>query len=160
MSDTVLKQQYELVKSSRHVLLNFCKQLKADEFVAELPNFGRGSIRNLLTHTANTYVHWLQKFALRNDTPYFDPLVINRINDVENIYNKADQYTEAFLHHFENNMFDCITSNVPHNGKTLSLTPLTLFTHVITHEFHHKGQIMSMCRQFGYIPVDTDAIRS
>lgn len=37
--------------------------------------------------------------------------------------------------------------------------PFKLFTHVITHEYHHKGQILSLSRHLGYIPVDTDIIR-
>ena len=39
-------------------------------------------------------------------------------------------------------------------------TPLQLFTHTITHEFHHKGQVMSMSRLLGYVPVDADIIRT
>jgi uncharacterized damage-inducible protein DinB len=45
------------------------------------------------------------------------------------------------------------------NGRNETATPLQLFTHVITHEFHHKGQILSRCRQLGYVPVDTDILR-
>ena len=44
-------------------------------------------------------------------------------------------------------------------GKMLPASPLKLFTHVITHEFHHKGQILSLSRHLGYVPVDTDVIR-
>ena len=41
----------------------------------------------------------------------------------------------------------------------LKANPFKLFTHVITHEFHHQGQILPMSRQLGYIPVDTDVMR-
>ncbi|MCB0624495.1 MAG: hypothetical protein KDC43_11415, partial [Saprospiraceae bacterium] len=34
-----------------------------------------------------------------------------------------------------------------------------LFTHVVTHEFHHKGQILSLTRHLGFVPVDTDVMR-
>lgn len=34
-----------------------------------------------------------------------------------------------------------------------------IFTHVITHEFHHKGHAMTMARLLGYTPVDTDVMR-
>ena len=37
--------------------------------------------------------------------------------------------------------------------------PFKLFSHVITHEFHHKGQILSVSRHLGYLPVDTDIMR-
>lgn len=32
-------------------------------------------------------------------------------------------------------------------------------THVMTHEFHHKGKIMTMGRMLGYTPPDADVIR-
>ena len=31
-----------------------------------------------------------------------------------------------------------------------SITPLWLLTHTETHEFHHKGQIVSVARHLGY----------
>jgi len=47
-------------------------------------------------------------------------------------------------------------SNVHNAVGEVTATPLQLFTHVLTHEFHHKGQIMTMCRILGYTPVETD----
>jgi uncharacterized damage-inducible protein DinB len=41
-----------------------------------------------------------------------------------------------------------------------SATPLQLFTHVMTHEFHHKGQLLSMFRILGHVPPDTDVSMS
>ncbi|WP_342478146.1 DinB family protein [Paenibacillus sp. FSL H7-0350] len=35
---------------------------------------------------------------------------------------------------------------------SVELTELWLFTHTITHEFHHRGQIVKIGRQLGYIP--------
>ncbi|MNY69859.1 DinB family protein [compost metagenome] len=40
-----------------------------------------------------------------------------------------------------------------------SAKPFKVFTHVITHEYHHKGQILSLSRHLGYTPVDTDIMR-
>ncbi|MFM9837313.1 MAG: DinB family protein [Cyclobacteriaceae bacterium] len=43
--------------------------------------------------------------------------------------------------------------------RNIHTTPTELFTHVITHEFHHKGQVMMIARSLGYVPPDSDAIR-
>ena len=40
----------------------------------------------------------------------------------------------------------------------LRYTTDTLFTHVITHEFHHKGQLLTLSRILGYVPPDEDII--
>jgi|HubBroStandDraft_1064217.scaffolds.fasta_scaffold339872_2 uncharacterized damage-inducible protein DinB len=41
-------------------------------------------------------------------------------------------------------------------GPQRVVTPLQVFTQVVTNEFDHKGRTLSMCRQLGYIPSDTD----
>jgi uncharacterized damage-inducible protein DinB len=45
------------------------------------------------------------------------------------------------------------------NNGSHDTSAFQIFTHVITHEFHHKGQILSLSRHLGYTPVDTDIIR-
>jgi uncharacterized damage-inducible protein DinB len=64
-----------------------------------------------------------------------------------------------FLEKYQNNFDEPFTALIKHRGFLMTLSPLQLYTHVITHEFHHKGQMLSMSRILGYIPVDTDAIR-
>ncbi len=44
------------------------------------------------------------------------------------------------------------------SGEKFVATPLWLFTHTMTHEFHHKGQIATMGRMKGHIPPDLDLI--
>lgn len=41
-------------------------------------------------------------------------------------------------------------------AETVTFTPGKLLMHTITHEFHHKGQIVVMLRQMGYDPPNTD----
>ncbi|WP_420491140.1 DinB family protein [Neobacillus drentensis] len=38
------------------------------------------------------------------------------------------------------------------------MTPRKLLLHTITHECHHKGQIVAMLRQMGYEPPNTDVL--
>ncbi len=65
-----------------------------------------------------------------------------------------------FLEKYRNNFEEPFTAMIKHRDLTMTLTPMHLYTHVITHEFHHKGQILTMSRLLGYIPVDTDVIRT
>jgi uncharacterized damage-inducible protein DinB len=52
-----------------------------------------------------------------------------------------------------------ISAKVPGRDIQLTVTALELLTHVTTHEYHHKGQVLTISRQLGYTPVDTDLIR-
>ena len=83
---------------------------------------------------------------------------IKNIYDLRNAFNEVNILVDKFLNFFSDR-------NTPVEGEIFWLkrnqteTPLSLFTHVTTHEFHHKGQIMTMSRLLGYTPPDADVIR-
>ena len=149
--------QYDLVKQSRDVLLQYCETIAAVDFCAENSAFGRGSIRNLLVHIGNTYAFWLGDQALRKAiefTPYHS---IQDVEESRQLFLKVDELVAEFIQAFS---ADCLSDiDISINDKVAQASPLKLFTHVITHEYHHKGQVLSLSRHMGYIPVDTDIMR-
>lgn len=153
-----LKSQYQLVQQSRKTLFDYCRTISPKDFVNQNNSFGRGgSIRNLLVHIANTYEFWIIKHALQNKITFTEYSTKNSIEEVENLFRSIDNGVFKFLDKYETKIFE--KSNFKINGVTRSISAFELFTHMITHEFHHKGQILSLSRHLGYIPVDTDIIR-
>lgn len=61
---------------------------------------------------------------------------------------------------FSQKMDESIVQPIPWRESTeeISMTPRKLFMHTVTHEYHHKGQIMAMARQLGYKPPNTDVL--
>ena len=155
---TYTKEQYGLVRESRRVLFDYCKTITSSDFLNENSSFGRGgSIRNLLTHIANTYEFWIAKYGL-NMTVVFTPYdSIQSIDDVIELFKKIDAFIFEFISLLKRSEKRQIEFEI--NGIKSSATPFKLFTHVVTHEFHHKGQILSISRHLGYTPVDTDIMR-
>lgn len=153
----MLLQQYEFVKNSRSVLLDFCTKISLQDFLTTDSTFGRGSIRNLLTHIANVYEFWI----VRN--VYKKSIEIRSFNEVENIaqvgeyFELINQTVYNFIEEFKNKLNESIYINL--GEREIATTPFQIFTHIITHEFHHKGQILSLSRHLGYTPIDTDIIR-
>ncbi|MBC6992832.1 DinB family protein [Neolewinella lacunae] len=151
-------EQYELVQASRKVLLDYCKTIHSNDFLNENSSFGRGgSIRNLLTHIANTYEFWIAKHGLNRAIEFTPYGSIQTINDAMLLFEKIDAMVFEFI-----GLVDSAEKRQIHfeiNGVKSHASPFKLFTHVITHEFHHKGQILSISRHLGYIPVDTDIMR-
>lgn len=151
------QHQYEFVKSSRKVLLEYCKTLSDKDFLIENSTFGRGSVRNLLVHIGNTYEFWIGRESLKKDIKFTEYNSVKNAVEAEGFFSNIDTLLEEFVIVYpEKNMID-IEINI--HGKVIVATSLKLFTHVITHEFHHKGQILSLSRHLGYVPVDTDIIR-
>ena len=151
------KKQYQLVCGSRRVLLDYCKTISEEHFLKEHSSFGRGgSIRNLLVHIANTYEFWIGQEFLKKEMVFTPYTSVANIDGVVQLFSAIDTLLEELfvtMKHEED-----LASDIISNDEKSSLA-FKYFTHVITHEFHHKGQVLSLSRQLGYIPVDTDVMR-
>lgn len=153
----MLKQQYEYVLSSRNTLLTYIGTISQQDFLADNSSFGRGSIRNLLVHICQTYCAWIGERALGIKQDFLPFENYQNLSDCQSYFAQVDEYIGLFTQKFKGNEQQQI--ELERNGESLIVNPLKLFTHVITHEFHHKGQIMSLSRHLGYTPVDADIIR-
>lgn len=151
------QNQYTFINESREILFNYCKTISKEHFIKEHKDFGRGSIRNLFVHIANVYEFWIASKALRREIVFTTFESVEDMEGVEHLFAQVDEYVTTFFTFLEKTAPEVITFE--RKGAMLNQSPLKLFTHVITHEFHHKGQILSMSRHLGYVPVDTDVIR-
>ncbi|MCC3157499.1 DinB family protein [Hymenobacter sp. 15J16-1T3B] len=158
--DDLLRAQYALTQSARGVLLDYCASLTPAHLVAPLPAFNNSSIRDLLVHMANTYYHWLGVVARQLPPRYFEPAAVPDVAALRTCFARVDELVTEFLARAAGHEQQAEWLTVTRRPEPLPLTPLQLFTHVLTHEFHHKGQVLSMSRQLGYLPVDTDVIRT
>lgn len=150
------RQQYEYIKDARKVLFDYCRTIKPEDFIDQNTSFGQGgSMRNLLLHNANCYAIWIGKRALGKDVVPAKAEDNKTMEDIERLFATTDAYMQEFI---QNRLND--TEIVfERDGITDAVLPFKLYTHVTTHEFHHKGQILSISRHLGYTPEDTDVIR-
>ncbi|MBL5769357.1 DinB family protein [Bacillus sporothermodurans] len=156
------KYEYEWVKQTRQILLDQCKEIKENDFTKE-SGFGFQSIRDSLVHVAGCYHAWLGSFALSETTsPLLTKEAIDKmqIDDIQRYFQQADKYVNTVFERFTDTFDDIIEKELSWKvgSGTVRKTPHQLLTHSITHEFHHKGQIVAMLRLFGYIPKNTDIL--
>src|SRR5476649_1058551 len=109
MSTGLLKNQYELLKGSRHVLFAYCDTITPENFTKVLEGFGNGSINSLFAHIANTYIHWLQNFSLNNGVPYIDKIAIANVDKARHHFLQIDAYVDEFIITFANKLDTEIT---------------------------------------------------
>jgi len=155
---TLLKHQYRMIRSSREVVLNFAAQFLTPQLQVPVVGFADKSVAYLLVHNANVYIHWLANFAMKLNVTYSEAAEFWNVESIKALYNNVDQLVDGFLNTYEGRL-DNIVNGTTINGTAAQSTPLELFTHVITHEFHHKGQVLSMFRILGHEPPDADVIR-
>ena len=150
--------QYKMVQGSRAVLLDYCDAITQAHFLAGHTGFGKGgSIRNLLVHIGQVYQYWIGEHALNREVQYPDYSDIAIVQDCRVFFAHVNTLVNEFISRFADTP-DAVLTSIRNNKET-STTAFEVFTHVITHEFHHKGQVLSISRQLGYTPVDTDVIR-
>jgi len=153
-----LPYQYQLIKESRAVVFRFLASEVGDDIFKPVGAFSDKTVAWMMAHIANTYLFWTAHFSLKLDKPFFDWPTIQSVGDIERIFESIDELMQQFIETFEKDFAQEITG-LKSNQSPLKTNALTVFTHVLTHEFHHKGQIMSMCRLLGHIPPDADVIR-
>lgn len=151
-------KQYELVIEAREVVFDLCKSMSPHDYTKPVNHFGQGNIRKTQAHIVDAYIHWIANFALNKSIPYLKEEQIPTVADMKAEYVNVNNWMAEFLEIHAGDSNAPITNTLGRRGQITS-TPLTLFTHMITHEFHHKGQMVSMARILGYPPPDTDIIR-
>jgi uncharacterized damage-inducible protein DinB len=157
---TLLAAQYEQITGARRALFTYCKSMDSAHLLTGVAGFNDSTIISLMVHNANTYIHWLAQFDKTEDLPFFKSTTITSLDQIFEIYGEVDRIVADFMERYGADYTKPITQNLPRTGHVITVTPLQLYTHAITHEFHHKGQILTMSRLLGYIPADTDVIRT
>lgn len=155
----ILEEQYEFVKDSREIVFQYCEQFSADDYVKEVEGFGRGCIRSTQAHIGRSYIFWLADFGMKKEISYPPYDSYKNLIDVRRLFENVNYVVSEFLERFENKLDEHISGKVTQINRDITVTAIRLFTHVVSHEFHHKGQIMSMGRLLGYVPPDSDIIR-
>jgi uncharacterized damage-inducible protein DinB len=155
---TALLHQYQLVISSREAVFNYLETMKPEDLLKPVASFNNESIGSLMIHSADTYTSWLVNFARQEQRSFSTSDNYKDPASIRATFEQINLMVNDFLNHFKDTL-DAPLTLPKKEGMELTLSPLQLFTHVVTHEFHHKGQIMNMSWQLGYIPVDTDVIR-
>ncbi|HEY5690856.1 MAG TPA: DinB family protein [Cyclobacteriaceae bacterium] len=151
-------KQYELVMEAREVIFDFCESMSPHDYTNQVDHFGQGNIRKTQAHIVDAYIHWIANFALNKSIPYLKEEQIPNVDDMRSKYANVNSWMAEFLEMYTADPNSPIT-NTPGRQGQITTTPIILFTHMITHEFHHKGQMVSMARILGYPPPDTDIIR-
>lgn len=159
----ILQQQYEWIRSARKNLFTFLEEMPPHILHQTVPDFGNRSIILTHIHAADSYRFWLGSFAFKQKSGEYRETAMLEIEraDIKNVrerFAEVDEIVQRFIHEYNNRWFEPVEHYVAWQRKPWIAAPLLLLTHVETHEFHHKGQILSMARHLGYNPPVNDRL--
>ena len=78
------------------------------------------------------------------------------VADARILQEEVKERTRAYLSNLTNERPNANTELDFSDGDMAIRTPALILHHVLTHAFHHKGQVAAMCRKLGHPAPDTD----
>jgi uncharacterized damage-inducible protein DinB len=141
--------------SCLNVVLEHMSTIPMGDYVKELPNFGFRTLREQAIHIFNCERFWIQTLQ---GLPHLDrkPVDCPAVDDVILLQQQAAQSTQKYLATLTDQRLNTNTELYFPDGNIAVRTPALVLHHVLTHAFHHKGQMVAMCRVLGHPARDTD----
>jgi uncharacterized damage-inducible protein DinB len=141
--------------SSLDVLLTHLATMHADLLVAELAGFARPNIRDQMFHTIACEIFWLHGLPFL-PMPKLSADDYVTAESLAEFKGRAMAETIEYLDRLSQDEINRDLLRVPERWLGPPRSPAFILHHVLTHAYHHKGQVVAMCRLLGHPAPDTD----
>jgi uncharacterized damage-inducible protein DinB len=140
------------------LVLDHLSTMPEDDYVREVSGFGFRTLREQTVHIFNCEGFWLRTLQR---LPYADRTIAEcpALADLRSLQKEVSESTLAYLSTLTDQELNADTELHFSDGDVAVRTPALVLHHVLTHAFHHKGQIVAMCRVLGHPAPDTDLNR-
>ena len=146
---------YHWVRQTREALFAFTESLPEAVYLGEQDWIAYGSLRNIHAHVAECYNRWIgQEWMGRAPAPV-DRAAVRSTTAMRAVFaDVAALVSEALAGPEDLDQ----PLEVRVGGQKAETSRRNLILHTITHEFHHKGQLLAVARMLGHpLPDDQDA---
>jgi len=136
-------------------VLDHLSTIPASAYAEEAPGFGFPTLREQVIHIFNCegfWIHTIQGLTYRDR----NTIDCSSLADARLLQRETGDLTLAYLAGLTDQQLNSSTELRFPDGDTQVRTPAFVVHHVLTHAFHHKGQIVAMCRALGHPAPDTD----
>jgi uncharacterized damage-inducible protein DinB len=140
------------------LLLEHAAKLPAELYTRELQGFGSASLRAQLVHILASESNWVRRLNNEPKLP-FDDANYSSIADIRRLKQEVAGLTAAYIDSLTEEQLNTDLTRRPQGWVGALRSPGFILHHVVTHAFHHKGQVAAMFRQLGHPTGDTDLQR-
>jgi uncharacterized damage-inducible protein DinB len=141
--------------ASLSLVLDHLATMPTEDYGRELPGFGYPSLHAQMIHLLGCEARWVRRLQVQPIGDW-DPARWPSISDARALQREVTTQTLAYLSGLTNQQLNADTMLHFSDGDTAVRTPALVLHHVLTHAFHHKGQIVAICRLLGHPAPDTD----
>jgi uncharacterized damage-inducible protein DinB len=137
------------------LLLDHVGKLPPADFVRELPGFGFASVRDQLAHLLGAEYRWVHRLQFL-PLPRWAASDYQTAESIRPAKERVKAATIAYLDALPDSELNDVLARRPSDWHGDLRSPAFILHHVITHAYHHKGQVVAMCRLLGRPAPDTD----
>jgi uncharacterized damage-inducible protein DinB len=142
----------------REQVYDFLAKMKPEDFIRPM-NSGWESIRETLIHCLDAERFWREHRIQGGERP--SPFPAAECPDVAAVRALAAQVrgqTQAFVDTLTADDLARETTVTDSSGTTFRFSVAKAFLQIITHDTHHRGQVLLLARQLGYVQHDIDLL--
>jgi uncharacterized damage-inducible protein DinB len=153
-----IRKLHSWTHDSLTLVLDHLSTIPEGDYAKNIPGFGFPSLRGQMIHIFNcegVWIHALQGIRFENEEPSDWPDVAQ----ARVLQRRVIANTLAYLSGLTDEQLNANAELHFSDGDIAVRTPAFILHHILTHAFHHKGQIVSMCRALGHPAPDTDLSR-
>jgi uncharacterized damage-inducible protein DinB len=159
VSKPVILDLHAAMHDCLNVVLDHVAAVPFSALTRELAGFGRPTVRAQIAHIFSAETAWVSALRMLPELRRFDPAALASVDDFRRAQREAIDGTRTYLDSIDEHQLNSMLDRYHPEWSTPHRTPGYILLHVITHGFHHKGQIVAMLRLLGYPAPDTDMQR-
>jgi uncharacterized damage-inducible protein DinB len=150
-----IRKFHSWTHASLSLLFGHLATLSGSDYTKELSGFGYPSVHAQVIHILGCEARWVRRLQVR-PVGDWDPARWPSIPDARSLQRDVTTQTLAYFSGLTNHELNANTTLHFPDGSSAIRTPALVLHHVLTHAFHHKGQIVAMCRILSQPAPDTD----
>jgi len=149
-----LLQFYDWAQHGYNVLFDHAATLSPEELHRELPGFGFPTVCLQLAHIAGAEQFWFSRLR-GDDSPDLDEDALKSVAAIRAAYGPVQERTREFIGSLSPAELTA-PRRIDFGDGSGIMPPAGVLCHVLTHGYHHKGQVVAMCRLLGHPAPETD----
>ena len=114
------------------------------------------SVHGTLTHIYAAEWIWLERWNRKSPRSLPTSLEVPALHTLREKWAAVERAARDFVAGVTQENLEEVITYVNVKGETWSYTLADMFVHVVNHSTYHRGQVATMLRQLGTIPLSTD----
>lgn len=148
---------YEYNRWATDRILDAASKLTADQFVKDLSN-SRPSVRDTLAHILSAEWIWLMRWQGTSPKTMLNPANFPTVRSLRAKWAEVERDQIDFIRKVTDESLGRVIAYTNTKGEERKYLLQHMMQHVVNHSSYHRGQVVTMLRQFGVEVVDTDFI--